>query len=414
MGPKNQLNVGNSIKRMVFTRKNKKVAISSSDLTIRVYDYLTCYRLNLFKGHVNKITALQMDIHDNLLYSSSMDCTIRVWDISKKTCSQIICFSFAVISLSLDPECNMLATCHRNQIGIYIWINKMKLKKNNTKLFFQELKKKVILENKNNKSTRAIKNNNQKISKKATYTSTNDIWPFKDDKFVKSQKILNKDVYNTSKMYEKTQNLVTLSRINAVNSRNLFKSAIIKKTIFEESVNNSSISASLTLMKTQTVINDKYKDTSTQEIKITTNSYKKNGNDLIMAAKIKMIRYSRKSYTTGNYESLLNILEEFSHKQNIKQLTPLISINEKINKKEIGFTSLFMTLIENQLSKAQNFIFINEILSLFLEINRNIFIETISHKETAKRLKRHIKKNLVSIKKLSLGIESSINLISKE
>merc|ERR1712113_793407 len=290
--PKNQLNVGNSIKRMAFTRKNKKVAISSSDLTIRVYDYSTCHRLNLFKGHVNKITALQMDTHDDLLYSSSMDCTIRVWDISKKTCSQIICFSFAVISLALDPECNMLATCHRNQIGIYIWINKMKLKKNNTKLLFQELKKKVISENKNNKSAQAIKNNNRKISKKTIYTSTNDIWPFKDDKFVKSQEILNKDVYNTSKMYEKTQNLVTLSRINAVNSRNLFKSAIIKRRIFEEFVNNSSIPALPTLMKTQTVINDKYKDTSTQEIKITTNSYKKNGNDLIMAAKIKMIRYS--------------------------------------------------------------------------------------------------------------------------
>jgi len=186
--PKNQLNVGNSIMRMVFTRKNKKVAISSSDLTIRVYDYLTCYRLNLFKGHVDKITALQMDIHDNLLYSSSMDCTIRVWDISKKICSQIICFSFAVISLSLDPECNMLTTCHRNQIGIYIWANKMKLKKNKTKLFFQELKKKVILKNKNNKSTQAIKNDNQKISKKTTYISTNDIWTFKDDKTVKLQK----------------------------------------------------------------------------------------------------------------------------------------------------------------------------------------------------------------------------------
>merc|ERR1711972_453362 len=114
-------------------------------------------------------------------------------------------------------------------------------------------RKKVILKNKNNKSTRAIKNNNQEISKKATYTSTNDIWPFKDDKFVKSQKTLNKDVYNTSKMYEKTQNLVTLSRIHAVNSKNLSKSAIIKKTIFEELANNSSIPATSTLTKTQTV-----------------------------------------------------------------------------------------------------------------------------------------------------------------
>merc|ERR1712099_122773 len=97
---------------------------------------------------------------------------------------------------------------------------------------------------------------NQKISKKTTYISTNDIWTFKDDKTVKLQKTLNKDVYNTSKMYEKAQNLVTLSRIHVVNSKNLFKPAIIKKTIFEELVNNSSIPATPTLTETQTVTDD--------------------------------------------------------------------------------------------------------------------------------------------------------------
>merc|ERR1712226_436024 len=95
--------------------------------------------------------------------------------------------------------------------------------------------------------------------------------------------------------------------------------------------------------------------------------YKKNGNNPAMAAKIRMLRYGRKSYTTGNYENLLNILEKISSKQNIKQLTPLIYIKETTNKKEIGLARLFMTLIENQLSKAQNFKFINEIYHCFLK-----------------------------------------------
>merc|ERR1712113_241199 len=317
--PKNQINVGNPIMSMAFTRKNKKVAISSSDLTIKIYDYLTCHRLSLFKGHVAKITALQMDTHDDWLYSSSVDCTIRVWDFSKKICLQIICFSFAVVSLSLDPECNTLITCHKNQIGIYIWINKIKLRKKHTKLFSQEIKKKIKLKNENNKSTQSIESSKQKILKETSCLTTNDLWLFKDDKYIKLQKILNKDVYNASKMHEKAHNLVTLSRISDGYSNNSSKTVVIRQTKFEENTDNNSMFAISTLTKTQTMISDKYTHVSKEKIKIPINLYKKNGNNPAMAAKIRMLRYGRKSYTTGNYENLLNILEKISSEQNIKQ-----------------------------------------------------------------------------------------------
>merc|ERR1711933_63289 len=118
----------------------------------------------------------------------------------------------------------------------------MGLRKKHTKLFFQEIKKKIKFKNENNKSTQSIKSSKQKILKETFCLTINDLWLFKDDKYIKLQKILNKDVYNVSKMYEKAHNLVTLSRISDLYFNNLSKLAVIRKTKFEENTDNNSMS----------------------------------------------------------------------------------------------------------------------------------------------------------------------------
>merc|ERR1711933_408345 len=95
----------------------------------------------------------------------------------------------------------------------------------------------------------------------------NDLWLFKDDKHIKLQKTLNKDVYNASKMHEKAHNFVTLSRIPDLYFNNLSKLAVTRKTKFEENTDNNSMSAILTLTKTQTIISDKYTYVSKDKIK---------------------------------------------------------------------------------------------------------------------------------------------------
>ncbi len=59
------------------------------------------------------------------LLSASMDGTVRCWDIPSAQCLQAMRLGAPVTALSLSPSMDLLATCHAELRGIYLWSNQM-------------------------------------------------------------------------------------------------------------------------------------------------------------------------------------------------------------------------------------------------------------------------------------------------
>ena len=62
-----------------LTLHENKLYSSSEDNTIRIWDTDTREEIASLKGHTNSVTCLT--IHENKLYSGSWDKTIRIWNI---------------------------------------------------------------------------------------------------------------------------------------------------------------------------------------------------------------------------------------------------------------------------------------------------------------------------------------------
>jgi U3 small nucleolar RNA-associated protein 21 len=54
-----------------------------------------------------------------------MDGTVRCWDIPSAQCLQAMRLGAPVTALSLSPSLDLLATCHADLRGIYLWSNQM-------------------------------------------------------------------------------------------------------------------------------------------------------------------------------------------------------------------------------------------------------------------------------------------------
>eukprot|EP00798_Chlamydomonas_sp_ICE-L_P015273 gene15273-21355_t len=84
-------------------------AVAGHDLGIRMFDIEAGRLVRRFKGHKDRITAIQISSDSRWLLSASMDSTIRVWDIPAAQCLQVMRLGSAPItSLSLSPALDML------------------------------------------------------------------------------------------------------------------------------------------------------------------------------------------------------------------------------------------------------------------------------------------------------------------
>jgi len=58
------------------------------------------------------------------LLTTSLDKTMRIWDIPSGQLIDIIEFDQAIITLAVSPNGNMLATGHTDALGVYLWSNR--------------------------------------------------------------------------------------------------------------------------------------------------------------------------------------------------------------------------------------------------------------------------------------------------
>eukprot|EP00948_MAST-09A_sp_MAST-9A-sp1_P003668 g3668.t1 len=77
-----------------------------------------------FNGHQNRLTAIEFSPDSRWIVTSSMDHTLRVWDIPTARCVEWCSFSTPVSSLSFTRTGEFLVTSHLDKLGMRLWRNR--------------------------------------------------------------------------------------------------------------------------------------------------------------------------------------------------------------------------------------------------------------------------------------------------
>ncbi|KAJ3093064.1 hypothetical protein HK102_010969 [Quaeritorhiza haematococci] len=104
------------------------VAVTCDDLCVRIVDIDTRKVVREFWGHRNRIMDCAFSPDGRWLVSTSLDGTIRTWDLP--TGHLVDCFRTASIatSVAFSPTGDFLASVHVDELGIFLWSNRAQFK----------------------------------------------------------------------------------------------------------------------------------------------------------------------------------------------------------------------------------------------------------------------------------------------
>eukprot|EP01018_Ginkgo_biloba_P020289 Gb_24979 [translate_table: standard] len=117
--------VGFPLVKMIYHPGNGLLATAADDMVLRLFDVTAVRLVRKFNGHTDRVTDLSFSEDGKWLLSSSMDGTVRVWDVISSKQLDAMHVDVAVTGLSLSPNMDMLATTHVDRNGIYLWANRM-------------------------------------------------------------------------------------------------------------------------------------------------------------------------------------------------------------------------------------------------------------------------------------------------
>ncbi|KRX15161.1 WD repeat-containing protein 36 [Trichinella nelsoni] len=99
--------------------------IAMDDLSLHLYDIFNRRTMRQFdKCHGNRITDLGFRPGGLWLVSSSLDWTIKVWDLTSASLVDVLAFDDACRSFANSPNIKYMATVQCEQRGIYLWSSK--------------------------------------------------------------------------------------------------------------------------------------------------------------------------------------------------------------------------------------------------------------------------------------------------
>lgn len=97
------------------------LATVADDFIIRLFDVVASRMVRKFEGHTDRITDLCFSEDGKWILSSSMDGSLRIWDIILARQIDAIYVDVSITALSLSPNMDVLATTHVDQNGVYLW-----------------------------------------------------------------------------------------------------------------------------------------------------------------------------------------------------------------------------------------------------------------------------------------------------
>ncbi|KAJ1260095.1 hypothetical protein BS78_10G205900 [Paspalum vaginatum] len=120
---KSRLDVDKSVTKISYHRANGLLATVAEDMLLILFDTVAMKMVRRFEGHTDRITDLCFSEDGKWLISSSMDGTLRIWDISLARQIDAMHVDISITSISMSPNMDVLATTHVDQNGVYLWIN---------------------------------------------------------------------------------------------------------------------------------------------------------------------------------------------------------------------------------------------------------------------------------------------------
>lgn len=120
---KSRWEIGCTVVKIVYHRHNGLLATVADDLVIRLFDVVALRMVRIFEGHTDRITDLCFSDDGKWLLSSSMDGSLRIWDVILARQIDAIGVDVPVTALSLSSNMDILATTHVDQNGVYLWVN---------------------------------------------------------------------------------------------------------------------------------------------------------------------------------------------------------------------------------------------------------------------------------------------------
>eukprot|EP00794_Sanderia_malayensis_P006767 gene6767-7529_t len=112
------------IRQMVLQRDSSLLAVSLEDFSVKIIDIDTRKIVRNFLGHQHSITDMAFSPDARWLLTSSMDSSIRTWDLPSARLVDCFLVDSPITSLAFSPTGDFLATAHLEAIGIYLWSNK--------------------------------------------------------------------------------------------------------------------------------------------------------------------------------------------------------------------------------------------------------------------------------------------------
>ncbi|KAF9932543.1 hypothetical protein BGZ75_004042 [Mortierella antarctica] len=113
------------ITHLLLYPENNHLAVICDDLCIRIVDLENRRVVREFWGHSNRITDMTFSPDGHWLVSASLDATIRTWDLPTGHMVDIFRCESIATSVSFSPTGDYLATAHVDNVGIFLWANRM-------------------------------------------------------------------------------------------------------------------------------------------------------------------------------------------------------------------------------------------------------------------------------------------------
>ncbi|XP_027113834.1 U3 small nucleolar RNA-associated protein 21 homolog isoform X1 [Coffea arabica] len=351
---KSRWEIGNSLVKIVYHRVNGLLATVADDLVIRLYDVIALRMVRKFEGHTDRITDMCFSEDGKWLLTSSMDGSLRIWDVILARQIDAMQVDVSITALSLSPNMDVLATTHVDQNGVYLWVNRAMFS--------------------GSANFESYGSRNEILSVKLPSVAPVEGSPENDSE----KTILDAPLQNTShstKLDKQIPDLVTLSLLPKSQWQSLINLDIIKARnkpieppkkperapFFLPSI--PSLSGEILFKSGESA--DKEKDTQAGEA--LSNGKK---SDLPPS---QFLQYLQSSVDVGNFSAFTDYIKSLSPSaldMELRMLQVIDDDDQEMDKRpELYFIELLLDYFVHEISCRNNFEFIQAVIRLFLKIH---------------------------------------------
>ncbi|CBJ32264.1 similar to WD repeat domain 36 [Ectocarpus siliculosus] len=113
--------VGSGVSQLELVRDTELVALACDDMVVRLYDLATRKLVRRLEGHTNHLTDMCFTPDARRLVTSSMDHTVRIWDLPTGRTVDWMSFKKAVTGVTVSPTGEFMCTSHHGRVGLSVW-----------------------------------------------------------------------------------------------------------------------------------------------------------------------------------------------------------------------------------------------------------------------------------------------------